>query len=108
MATGTIQKVIPDSDDGYCKLPDGTLICYGKAGGYSGEARKDLTVTLPVAFRDAEYRALAGGAWFSDAISYEVTCTVKIVDKQTISIHVRNPTSNYTNAVCWLAIGRWK
>ena len=33
MATGTIEKVVPTSSaedsNGYCKMPDGTLICWG-------------------------------------------------------------------------------
>ena len=30
MATGTITKVMNDSNTGYCKMPDGTLICWGE------------------------------------------------------------------------------
>lgn len=29
MATGTIQMTANKSENGYCKMPDGTLICYG-------------------------------------------------------------------------------
>ena len=29
MATGKIEKVMNDSGSGYCKMPDGTLICWG-------------------------------------------------------------------------------
>ena len=29
MATGKIEKVMNDSGSGYCKMPDGTLTCWG-------------------------------------------------------------------------------
>lgn len=36
VASGTIQKVIPDSGNGYCKMPDGTLICWNRVSTGSG------------------------------------------------------------------------
>lgn len=29
MASGTINKTVNESGTGYCKMPDGTLFCYG-------------------------------------------------------------------------------
>ena len=112
MAQGTITKVIPTSGGSnpyYCKLPDGTMIQWGSIGEYSSGATKTYTITLSEAFVNTAYYVVANGAYFSDASSYEGTvCTVKITDTTHFDIHLRNVTSSYTNALRWIAIGRWK
>lgn len=102
---------IPLAEEGanYCKMPDGTLIQWGQIGEYHGGSTYTYTINLTKAFASIPYFVTANGAYYSDATSYEgVVCTVKIVSATSFEIHVRNATANYTNAVRWIAVGRWK
>ena len=59
MASGVIEKLSNDSANGYCKFPDGTLMCWGtfSGGSYATTQEGSLyvaaispSITFPVAF----------------------------------------------------------
>ena len=108
-ASGAVTVPLAEEGIDYCKMPDGTLIQWGPVGEYHSGSTYTYTITLTQAFSSSSYYVTATGAYFSDATSYEgVICTVKIVSKTSFEIHVRNATANYTNALRWIAVGRWK
>lgn len=118
MATGTIKQVIPNSGTGYCKMPDGTLICWGtatkavtepswsswNAGWYQVTVVSGNSITFPVAFI-ATPRIYA-------TISSDVWASVVSVGGDAAHIGriaVARPSQYAGTLQCdWLAIGRWK
>lgn len=109
MAKESINKVTNDSASGYCKYPDGTLMQWGSVGSYTSGQSTTYTINLPVSFNGTGYYVVANGAYFSEAGSYEGSvCTIRNVSASQFELHVRNVVNNYTNAVRWIAIGRWK
>lgn len=107
--TSNIKQITNNSEDGYCKMPDGTLIQWGSIGGYEEAKRKDYTITFPIAFDTSyTYAMTANGRFFSDPNSYETVCTCKMVSATQAIVHVYNASTNYINAVFWVAVGRWK
>ncbi len=98
-----------EGGSGYCKLPDGTLICYGVAGGYHDGTMNTITVTFPMEFIDANYAMVATGSFWSDAGSYRgVNCTVSGKTTTQAVIYQNNTTNRWTHKCEWIAIGRWK
>ena len=108
MATGTMEKVTNNSDSGYCKMPDGTLMQWGTAGEYRGQSSNDFDVTMPQEFASTNYKVFITGSWYSDPTIYEAFCTAIAKTTNVFSVHVKNPTGTHTYAVYWFAIGRWK
>lgn len=108
MATGTIEKVIPDSGAGYYKSPDGTLIQWGQVG----NASNGYEIILPVSFVDTSFNAFTS-YWSASADSMRVSIapSASAVNKIAINIYTAGTPTPYTgNSVYfrWLAIGRWK
>lgn len=52
MATSTIQQVMNTSGINYCKMPDGTLICWGNVTitNVAANSTGATTVTFPISF----------------------------------------------------------
>ena len=96
------------SGTGYCKMPDGTLICYGAVSastvnsggkfGYYGTAN----ITFPVAFNSAPMITVnvKKGAAFWNATADSISATGAEISIAGDAI--------VTATVEWLAIGRWK
>ena len=116
-AQGTpILPVAADSGSGYCKMPDGTLMCWGvvsisgvdinKAWGQVYEsARLDLGVTFPMPFTSRPVLALQQ--------SVSPAGWIETADWTTTGIGgyylVRpTPAIGTSGRISWLAIGRWK
>ena len=115
MATGTIAKVTNNSSTGYCKMPDGTLICWGN---YSASARStsaagnlyttgafNPNITFPVAFVAEPSVMITPGS--GDAYSIVL---VSIYSKTAItSVTLGRPNSgSLYPTFSWVAVGRWK
>lgn len=109
MATGTIQMTANKSENGYCKMPDGTLIQWGTVinpnAGYTA-------VSFPVTFATDNFIFSASPRYSS---------AYPVIDYRTIAQKVSNSggvvnfkplssTGSYTTAAIadWIAIGRWK
>lgn len=116
MASGTIKNFANDSDAGYCKMPDGTLIQWGRInvsnvpisntwGSLFESGRQDSGVTFPVAFvGDPSCVATANmspAAWI-EGLSASTTGLG--------SFFLTRPTSVSASSghIDWQAIGRWK
>ena len=109
MAISIIKQVTNNSDTGYCKMPDGTLIQWGSVNittttekgpfGYTGQ----MQITYPIAFNSTPVTVGAihdiAEYWNASVYNYNNL-------KATLSI--AGNVSNVTKKVDWLAIGRWK
>lgn len=111
MAAGKIKQVTNDSANGYCKMPDGTLIQWGTetyspqipAGGVA-----QATVTFPITFIDGTGMAILVSLLTSQPAFR--TATPASRGRASVNINIQN---NYTSAAegatfLWVAIGRWK
>lgn len=116
MATGTIQKVMNDSDNGYCKMPDGTLICWGEfttnrsqysvtANGAMYAATTDVNISFAKEFFSTPSLSMLCKD-NSCPIMYCSATASKIVIMQ-VQRHVN---SGPPDGATWsyIAIGRWK
>lgn len=101
-------ELMPQSANGYCKLPDGTLICYGRA--YNG-GEGFATVNFAQAFKDVDFAFTATAGYL-----YGMALTLNTITQKTSvnsgTVYLRNsdgstPTST-TVFVDYIAIGRWK
>lgn len=97
MATSTIKQVINNSDTGYCKMPDGTMICHGTSVIASGTDRVTISYNQ---FTDNPTIAFS----VSGSGSYRVNYVAKYY--AIIVCNEGNVTSDKT--IYWIAIGRWK
>lgn len=94
MASGTIYKIINDSDSNYCKMPDGTLIQWGSA---TVNSEGSYILSLPVAFIATPTITVSTDAW------NPVAAGAAGVGTGTITLR-----SSANQKVYWQAIGRWK
>lgn len=119
MATGTVTKVIPTSGTGYCKMPDGTLIQWGKLslgskstaaiGSLYGAGYSDPQHFL-VAF-PFEFYSTDTTSFFISPIggTYEIITAIAANYQGIQQIDVARPTSgSISGNFSWLAVGRWK
>ena len=104
---GTMQKVTNNSGDGYCTMPDGTIMQWGNVGSYQSTKRRDFTVNFPISFTaNTTYVVMATSRFASESEPYECLCIVNKVNGSRCVIHQVNPTDNYCNALNWFAVGR--
>ena len=109
MATGTIEKVTTTGGSGYCKLPDGTLICWGTVeNGSDGYGE----VTFPVAFINKTYAFNATPGYDSSHrnFDYRVFASVNATTNGIVYFRQMSMDMAYTSPAMahWQAIGRWK
>lgn len=118
MATGSIKKVSNDSASGYCKMPDGTLICWGtltattsgdwSPWGNSSWVQRDVAnwnnanFAYPFISVPSIIAVCGSDVWF-------VTALVKATNSKVSEIVCARPTS-YTGTLTaqYVATGRWK
>ena len=114
MASGIIEKLSNDSANGYCKFPDGTLMCWGTFSGGSYATTQEgslyvatlsLSITFPVAFSEKPTVMFSPS---EDAYSIPVS-GVKYSNTGITQLVLARPNSgNIYPGFSWLAIGRWK
>lgn len=106
MATGKIEKVTNAWGNNYCKMPDGTLICWGSDTIIVTDTPPDRKqFTFPVAF------ASAPSVFFQvEENSYNVQPILLIWGLNTTSCYALNRASTPSRHILfkWLAVGRWK
>lgn len=97
--TDTLLPESAESSGTYCKMADGTLICYGTlaipVGSYVA------TVTLPKSFTNINYKVAVC------ALESGITCNIsgtKYTGAFTLGRAPNTAVSNFD----WIAIGRWK
>jgi len=102
MATSKIEKVTnnsgSDSNGTYCKMPDGTLICFGDCSVNANEWLN--TFSFPVPFVDTNY---------SVSLQPKETGTDwNIGTKFANRVQIGRSPNTATNTYSYIAIGRWK
>lgn len=109
MATGTITKVVNDSNTGYCKMPDGTLLQWGNigGGGASGTS-KNFPVTFDIPFTAAP--CIAFGTYNDSSGHYDnISTSYFDLTENGFTARLSRTSSSYIGAVVrWIAIGQWK
>lgn len=101
MASGKIEKITSESGAGYCKMPDGTLICWGSVLIETGAWSAD--VSLPASFANIAY-AVVDTPRCNTTVAVNVLVGKTDVDKFTFYM-TRN---DLAVEIDYLAIGRWK
>lgn len=97
--TDTLLPESAESSGTYCKMADGTLICYGTLAIPSGSYV--AYVTLPKAFTNTNYKVTVC------ALESGITCNIsgsKNVGGFSLGRVPNTAVSNFD----WIAIGRWK
>ena len=112
MASGIIEKLSNDSANGYCKFPDGTLICWGSVtisssyqswgAMYVSDANPD--VTFPAPFLSAPALSVTCKEQVSGVIVNAV-CTATKWNQVAI---MRQSSGTFPVPLSYIAIGRWK
>lgn len=114
MASGVIEKLSNDSANGYCKFPDGTLMCWGTFSGESYATQQQgslyvavlsLSITFPVAFSAKPVVMFSpSGNPYSIPVSGVAYSTTGITQ---LALARPNSGDIYPE-FSWFAIGRWK
>lgn len=117
MATGTIKQSANDSGNGYCKMPDGTLLQWGTATITSGTFTANgamyflaTSVSFHLPFINSA-SFVSGSSKVGSAVELafgvagvtETTATVRNMFTQAITL-----SSSVPLVIRWFAIGRWK
>lgn len=107
-----------DSDTGYCKMPDGTLIQWGVTEFKSGSTSSyispivtsNITLTMPIPFADTNYIVFGSGRYstgLATAIGfYSASTTTAYAHWWDAAARTFSATTPLV--VRWCAIGRWK
>ena len=110
MASGKTEKVTSESGAGYCKMPDGTLICWGFN---LLDSNGSVQIGFPLAFSaapavTAQWSFGSNGNASGDAAALKIYNVAATSFRATIGGNV--PTGSGWNklGVQWIAIGRWK
>ena len=117
MATGTIKQTANNSENGYCKMPDGTLLQWGiqtvTSGTFtaSGEMYFLATsISFPLPFiNNASFVSGSSKVGSSVELAFgvtsasETTATVRNMSTQAIAL-----SSSIPLVIRWFAVGRWK
>ena len=113
--TTDAMPVAAESSSTYCKMPDGTLICWGRfMPNYANNNVGTYTVTYPVSFTSVPMVVASVG--MAQHASGELAINVKIATKTTTqcSFGYHDPNGNlrsdgsYIKDCYYIAIGRWK
>ena len=103
MASGTIKQVANNTGSNYCKMPDGTLICWGTSTIETNQS--SVRVYFPVNFIDTSYGLSAEGVYANTrALSWAYASQ----SPGSIDIYRGSSDLSYAQQFRWLAIGRWK
>ena len=117
MATGTINVMTNESGSYYCKMPDGTLICWG-GGAYTPDSSTgtawgnlyyyavSVGIPFPIEFISDPQVVVSRRGGKEGMVSWATWNTQKIT-----TIDIASGASSITSGtfnIAWIAIGRWK
>ena len=114
MATGSINDRRNQTGAKYCKMPDGTLICWGS---YSSSSRStsasgnlyttqfNPSISFPVAFVSTPAVTITPGPY--DAYSIVLVSIYNTTGITSITLGRPN-SGNLWPYFSWIAVGRWK
>ena len=107
MATGTITKVSNDSTSNYCKMPDGTLICWGMGtiSSIQGTTEKDLYVGFPQTYQAVPIVTVA---MMTSGFNRRVNVKISSINGFTATMALLSGTSSADGWFNWISVGRWK
>jgi hypothetical protein len=110
MASGTIKNYANDSDMGYCKMPDGTLIQWGVA---DNTADGYAEITFPQAFVNRNYAILGTPRHGPGHTSLDYFAIISASTVSSAIAYFRKATDatpdlDTTAEISWFAVGRWK
>lgn len=115
MATGIIEKTTNDSGNGYCKMPDGTMICWGaialtgKAGTLRGNGLYTAEFSGTLATFAKPFISKPSVTMTGDADAYNIiTCATWNTTTITYTEIGRPTSGNVIPHLTYIAIGRWK
>lgn len=100
-----------ESDTNYCKMPDGTLICWGSATFPDASVGvQNVTVQYPVSFESAPFVTVC---WNDNPTSTKNYMGMLVVNKNSstksqLVIGTDRLRTGYVWYVSYIAIGRWK
>ena len=119
MASGTIPQI--SNDTGYdsqtgihwCKMPDGTLIQWGKLTGinFSNATMVEGEISLPVSYNGTGYSVTANAASTSNNdYIMRVACNASSANKFAWTMGSGSGSAITVNnrQINWIAVGRWK
>lgn len=110
MASGTIAQGMNNSGAGYCKMPDGTLIQWGRHASEVSVAasggRAEDTITFPITFVDANYIPSVSD---TTSVCTQRRTAIRTRSAGSLGLYYENTNPGaWTPTVYWQAIGRWK
>lgn len=110
MASGIIEKLSNDSANGYCKMPDGTLIQWGTA---TNTAAGYAEITFPQPFLNRGYAIVGTPRYGSGHTSLDYfTILAPSLATGAIAYFRKaidtTPDADTTAEISWFAVGRWK
>lgn len=109
MASGTTQKITPESGSGYCKMPDGTMIVWGIFAFPSASAAGTVSasVSFPMTFSSAPTIVMT---WRDTrgAPTYCGSLNSRNITGSGFTADAYYNQGGYSWSASYLAVGRWK
>lgn len=119
VTAGGLNSLKSESGNGYCKMPDGTLIQWGNSANLAfnittsisgtGMFRGSYQINFPISFSSATY-VISGSSQYSTGLSFPFGAPYSGMVASYASVYIYNDTSKSGNEgrINWLAVGRWK
>lgn len=113
MASGTISKVQNESGNGYCEMPDGTLIQWGSftatgntsAYGNMFRVTASVNVLFPKSFIDDPTLVIQANNNAAGTVIYSIPSTSGITE---VAWMRQSSATGASILFSYLAVGRWK
>lgn len=104
-----------NSGNGYVKLPDGTMICYGTSTPLSAQNVNiaGSTASFPESFIEIPLVTTSIASTDNSANDLTVNVKIQTVEKTRFTFYEHSSSGNFTTPslirpVNWIAIGKWK
>lgn len=120
MATGTIPFTTTAGGTGYCKLPDGTMVCYANnvtvtgsgnmaQAGSSGVYYGTVGINFPATFHDANV-SVSGTSCYStnNGVPFGTVSTTSSAAVIQVYDFASRSLTDGNIKVSYVAVGRWK
>lgn len=102
MANGVIPQPQNNSGDGYCKMPDGTLIQWGRTQIAANSSA--VTISFSQRFTRNTYGFSVCGEYGNTS---GAVFALASIEAGSIQVY-RSQSQSYAQGFRWMAIGRWK
>ena len=108
MATSTINQIMNNEGTGYCKMPGGTLICWGRGSVERNAGNNTVAVNFAHEFYDINNLEVMVSTPTSNPAQFRAYLASATKSSVTLGLYNSGAAVSTGTSVRYIAIGRWK